>query len=253
MEVTVATLEQIQAKMMKLQTQADALIAKGAQAALNQIRRIMLEHGLTTEDIEAKAKAKRDSKSTNGVAPKVKGKVAATAKEPKSPKYLHPKTGATWSGHGRAPAWIATVRDRSKFLIVDGDGPQPAPAVSAKSASKTKTAAKKASKAVSGAGAQRGQRMGPQPAKYRDPKSGATWSGKGPAPAWLAAVKDRRKFLIDGASVVAAKTNSGREVGKSKSSGSSANTKKAATEKTVAKKAIPENVVTVVTDAEPTI
>src|ERR1700727_1917058 len=199
MEVTVATLEQIQAKMLKLQTQADALIAKGAQAALNQIRRIMLEHGLTTQDIEAKAKAKRDSKSTNGAAPKVKGRVAAPAKEPKSPKYLHPKTGATWTGHGRAPAWVAKVRDRSKFLIVEGA--QAAPEVSGKSASKTNTAAKNASKAVSGADARRGQRTGPQPAKYRDPKSGATWSGKGPAPAWLAAAKDRTKFLIAGADV----------------------------------------------------
>jgi DNA-binding protein H-NS len=195
MEVTVATLEQIQAKMMKLQTQADALIAKGAQAALNQIQRIMLEHGLTTEDIEAKAIAKRDSRSTNAVAPKVKGKGNASATEPKSPKYLHPKTGATWTGHGRPPAWIAKVRDRSKFLIVNGA--QAAPAVSAKSAIKTKTVAKKTSKAFSGASAHRGQRRGPQPAKYRDLKSGAAWSGKGPAPAWLAAAKDRTMYLID--------------------------------------------------------
>ena len=37
---------------------------------------------------------------------------------------------------------------------------------------------------------------GPQAPKYRDPKSGATWSGRGPAPAWLAGAKDRSKFLI---------------------------------------------------------
>ncbi|MFM0158220.1 H-NS family nucleoid-associated regulatory protein [Paraburkholderia sediminicola] len=45
----------------------------------------------------------------------------------------------------------------------------------------------------------RGQPKGPQPAKYADPKSGATWCGPGPAPAWLADVKDRSKFLIGGA------------------------------------------------------
>jgi hypothetical protein len=87
MEVTVPTLEQIQVKMLKLQTQADALIAKGAQAALDQIRRIMLEHGLTTEDIEAKAKAKRDLNSTKGGTSTVKAKVVATVKQHKSPKY----------------------------------------------------------------------------------------------------------------------------------------------------------------------
>jgi hypothetical protein len=31
-------------------------------------------------------------------------------------------------------------------------------------------------------------------------KSRATWSGRGPAPAWFAAVKDRTKFLIVGTS-----------------------------------------------------
>jgi DNA-binding protein H-NS len=251
MEATVPTLEQIQAKMLKLQNQADAMIAKGAQAALDQIRRIMLEHGLTTEDVEAKAKAKRDAKSTNGIAPKVKGKVAAPAKEPKSPKYLHPKTGATWTGHGRAPAWIATVKDRSKFLIEGGA--KEAPAVTERPVSKAKTAAKKASKAVSGTGAHRGQRTGPQPAKYRDPKSGASWSGKGPAPAWLAAVKDRSKYLIDGASAVAPDATTGSKVGKSKSSGSGALEKKAAAKKVATKKAISAKVATVAGEAEPTI
>jgi hypothetical protein len=37
---------------------------------------------------------------------------------------------------------------------------------------------------------------GPQPALYRDPKTGATWSGPGRAPAWIANAKDRSKFLI---------------------------------------------------------
>ncbi|WP_429471012.1 H-NS family nucleoid-associated regulatory protein [Paraburkholderia sp. WSM4175] len=35
---------------------------------------------------------------------------------PQSTKYPDPKTGATWRGRGRAPAWLADVRDRSVFL-----------------------------------------------------------------------------------------------------------------------------------------
>lgn len=35
----------------------------------------------------------------------------------------------------------------------------------------------------------------PLPAKYRDPDSGKTWSGKGREPAWLRG-KDRAAFLI---------------------------------------------------------
>ncbi|WP_322005187.1 H-NS histone family protein [Paraburkholderia tropica] len=45
--------------------------------------------------------------------------------------------------------------------------------------------------AARGVGAQRG----PVAAKYRDPGSGATWSGRGKSPAWIAG-KDRTKFLI---------------------------------------------------------
>jgi DNA-binding protein H-NS len=36
---------------------------------------------------------------------------------------------------------------------------------------------------------------GPVAAKYRDPQSGATWSGRGRAPRWMAD-QDREKFLI---------------------------------------------------------
>ena len=54
-----ATLEQIEAKMKKFKTQAEALAAKKTQAVVDQIRAIMSEHGLTTADIGAKSKAKR--------------------------------------------------------------------------------------------------------------------------------------------------------------------------------------------------
>ncbi|WP_420536683.1 H-NS family nucleoid-associated regulatory protein [Escherichia fergusonii] len=34
------------------------------------------------------------------------------------------------------------------------------------------------------------------PAKYRDPKTGTTWSGRGRMPAWLVG-KQLNRFLID--------------------------------------------------------
>lgn len=40
---------------------------------------------------------------------------------------------------------------------------------------------------------------GKLPAKYRDPKSGATWSGWARPPLWIKDVRDRSRFLIDGA------------------------------------------------------
>ncbi len=177
----------------------------------------MLAHGLTTEDIEVKAKAKRAAKAANGSASQVKAKAASSLKSGTPPKYRHPKTGAIWTGHGRAPSWIADAKDRSKFLIEGTDAG---------------TAAKKAS-AVAGAVAHKGQRKGPQPAKYLDPKTGATWSGKGPAPAWLAAAKDRSKFLIAGVGADAGSA----DAGSAKVAGKKATAKKVAAKKAVATKA----------------
>jgi DNA-binding protein H-NS len=239
------TLEQIQEKMKKLQAQADTLIAKKAQAAVDQIRKIMLTHGLTTNDIEVKAKAKREAKAANGSTPNVQAKAAGSPKSGTPPKYHHPKTGATWTGHGRAPAWIANVRDRSKFLIARGV--EAVRTASVSPVGKAETAGKKASVAA-GALASKGQPKGPQPAKYLDPKTGATWSGRGPAPAWLAAVKDRTRFLIDGAGLssadaggvkVAGKRTTAKKVAAKKAVTTKPAVKKAVTAKTVGRKVAP--------------
>jgi len=223
------TLEKIQANIKRLQVQADALIAKKAQAAVDQIRKLMLEHGLTTEDIEAKAKAKREGKAASGAAVSAKSsKVSGSLGSKVPPKYQHPKTGATWTGRGSAPAWIADVKDRTKYLIKNAA--DVALSTAARTGSKAKTAVKNASVTD----AHRGQRTGPQPAKYLDPKSGATWSGRGPAPAWLAAAKDRTRFLIAGADAVATETTAASKLKSLAASGAVA--KKATTKKGVAKK-----------------
>jgi len=44
--------------------------------------------------------------------------------------------------------------------------------------------------------ARKGPPKGKQPAEYLNPETGATWSGRGPAPAWLAAASDRSEYLI---------------------------------------------------------
>ena len=162
-----ATLENVQAKIARLQAQAEVLAAKQSSGVIAKIRDIMEKHGLTVADIEAHTGGRKHGRKPG----------AATVARPAAlAKYRHPKTGATWTGHGRAPAWIASVRDRTKFLI-DGIAGQAAVAA-------TKPA--KAGNYVRGS----------QTPKYRDPKSGATWSGRGRAPAWLSGAKDRSKFLI---------------------------------------------------------
>lgn len=228
------TLEQIQAKLKKLQAQADALIARQTKVAVDEIRDLMLKHGLTTEDIEGSAKARRSARGLNGHAGNEKSKNMGTVK---AAKYRDHKTGATWTGHGRAPGWIAGAKDRSQFLI--------------EGASEAKSDAKAA---ATGAKRTKGQPKGAQPPKYLNPKTGATWSGRGPAPAWLATVKDRSKFLIDGATAAPASvgqkgakgakgtikvaTKAARKAGKAKSAATTGTvSKKAAAKEVVAKKA----------------
>ncbi|WP_027800632.1 H-NS family nucleoid-associated regulatory protein [Paraburkholderia dilworthii] len=218
------TLEQIQAKLKKLQAQADILIARKAQVAIDQIRELMLKHGLTTADIEAKAKARRAANGLNGYAGSGKAKLAAPGQ--KIAKYRDHKTGATWTGHGRAPGWIAGAKDRSVFLIDGASEAVGSPRLVATGATHAQG---------------KGQPKGAQPPKYRHPTTGATWSGRGPAPAWLASVKDRTRFLIDSGATAAASgagQKTAGKAGKLKSAATSgAVSKKAAAKKVVAKKA----------------
>ena len=72
--------------------------------AVQQVRELVAQHGLTVQDVfpgrGARAAGKSAGKST--------GKVAA--------KYRDPATGQTWTGRGKAPKWI-DGQDRSRFLI----------------------------------------------------------------------------------------------------------------------------------------
>ncbi|WP_321929735.1 H-NS family nucleoid-associated regulatory protein [Paraburkholderia guartelaensis] len=216
-----ATLQSIQARIAKLQAQAESLASTKSSAVLEKIRGLMDKHAVTIADIEAFVGKRRGRKP---------GTTVATKQGSSAAKYLDPKTGATWTGHGRAPAWIANAKDRSKFLIA-GAAPKSAAAVKAP----------KAGNYV----------RGPQPPKYRDPKTGATWSGRGTAPAWLAGAKDRSKFLIEKAEAAAktAKAPAAKKAAAKKNAAKkNAATGKAAVKKvsaksaaTPARKAAPKN------------
>jgi DNA-binding protein H-NS len=170
-----ATLDSINARIQKLQNQADALKAKVKLGALDQIRALMQEHDLTLEQLENTPR----STKKNGINPGKATRGQMTGKSKLSPKYLNPKTGDAWSGQGRPPAWIANVKDRSRFLV-EPDAVANGAAVVPNAKVKVKTSIKKAS----------------VPAKYRDPASGVTWSGRGSAPAWIRDAEDRSPFLI---------------------------------------------------------
>lgn len=224
-----ATLESIQARIAKLQAQAASVATKQTSGVLQKIHDLMKKHGLVIADIEAHFGKKRGPKPSAQSAD-VRSVVAV--------KYRDPKSGATWSGRGRAPAWIASAKNRTKFEVAAG---------SSAPASKTKAVAKAGNYV-----------RGPQPALYRDPKSGATWSGRGRAPAWIANAKDRTKFLIaeavdsTTAKAPAKKASAAKKAAKKNTATKSAPTakksvragaaaEKATAKKTVAKKAVAKN------------
>ena len=72
--------------------------------AVGQVRALVVEYGLTAQDVFPAAKAF--------------GKVgrSAMAGSKVAPKYRDPATGLTWTGRGKAPKWIQN-ESREKFVI----------------------------------------------------------------------------------------------------------------------------------------
>lgn len=138
--VSMVTLDAINQKIAKLQKQAEVMVEKQSSVGLAKIRDLMHKHGLNLADIERFVGKRRGRKpgvkAANGAA-----KSLHPNAHPVAPKYADPKTGATWTGRGRAPAWIRDVKDRSKFLIEAGAAPK---AAGAKPAAAKRGAAKKA-------------------------------------------------------------------------------------------------------------
>ncbi len=73
--------------------------------ALAEVKRIVAEYALTSEQIFGQRPAVG---STSRKGPKAGGTVA--------PKYQDPATGKTWTGRGIAPAWIKD-KNKDDFLI----------------------------------------------------------------------------------------------------------------------------------------
>ncbi|MCM3609176.1 H-NS histone family protein [Cupriavidus pauculus] len=91
----------LRAQIAKLEAQAEAARAAEIEEVLADVREKVATYGLTEQQVFGRRRGA--------------GK-AATAKGAVAPKYRDPKTGAEWSGRGRAPAWIAGKK-RERFLI----------------------------------------------------------------------------------------------------------------------------------------
>jgi DNA-binding protein H-NS len=143
-EAGMKTYTAIKAEIARLEKQADALRKTEIAGVIAGVKETLAAYGLTAADLgssraSARAvparstKGRREPSSTAGVA-----------------RYRDPKTGATWTGRGRPPAWLPAAGQRDRFLIeppaAKSSGAAAAEAAPA-GARKPRAAAKKGAKA----------------------------------------------------------------------------------------------------------
>ncbi|MBW5284179.1 H-NS histone family protein [Burkholderia gladioli] len=107
----------------RTEKELSALRAGYISEAAAKIRDLMEQHGVTINDLQFKQPRSRGTRAGSTLK-KAQGTPAAKRTSPLkgrklelSPKYRNPKTGQTWTGHGRPPGWISVAKNRSKFLI----------------------------------------------------------------------------------------------------------------------------------------
>lgn len=91
----------LKAQLAALQEKTEAARVAELEAIVADIREKVAEFGITSDQIFGRQRV-------------TKGRKTGT---PVAAMYQNAKTGETWSGRGRAPAWIKDVKDRSRFLI----------------------------------------------------------------------------------------------------------------------------------------
>ena len=99
--------------------QLEAEYARAAKlemdAAVGKVKELMASLGVTLEHL-GKPSSSAIRKTANAKKPSAK-KAAPGRTGAGIPKYRDPNTGKTWTGFGRAPGWIAGVKDRDAFLV----------------------------------------------------------------------------------------------------------------------------------------
>ncbi|WP_341892295.1 H-NS histone family protein [Variovorax sp. YR752] len=110
------TYQAVRAEIAKLEKQAEELRRQELKTIIAQVRQVIADYGLSAADVGLAGGR------TRAVARKAPARASRSSGVA---KYRDPKSGQTWTGHGRPPAWIAGAKDRDAFLI-DAPAAQPA-------------------------------------------------------------------------------------------------------------------------------
>jgi len=119
MEMT--TYGQLKEEIARLQREADKVRKDELKSAIQQIRNLMREFGLSLADIDTTKKRVPAESAGKPKTGKRKGKAAKGTVKVK-PKYRSPTDSKlTWSGRGRTPkwaaAWVESGRSLDELLI----------------------------------------------------------------------------------------------------------------------------------------
>ena len=142
--------KQIQAQIARLQRDADEARKTEIATVVEKLKKSIALYGLTAADIGLDDAGRSSTRkgAVGKAAGKPAGRKTASAKTGRPgagvAKYRDPKSGATWSGFGRIPGWLASVKDREAFRI--GNDAAPAGAESPAAAAELKPAVKAARK-----------------------------------------------------------------------------------------------------------
>ena len=177
--------QNLMGQISKLQEQAAAVRKKEMSGVVAGIHKQMAEYGLTAEDLGFSA-GRGAGKGSGKAASK-----ASTRAGVGVPKYQDPNTGATWTGRGKPPNWIAGVANRDEYLIAKSGAAAKPAANTGQTKAKVKAKVKTAASPVSAKKAvERTRRGGAAKKATAGRKGGAVRgrkSGRGAAPVEAAA------------------------------------------------------------------
>ncbi|RZM01183.1 MAG: H-NS histone family protein [Pedobacter sp.] len=93
-----ATYKELQDQIAALQNTAELTRAQELDGAVQQIKELMAEYGITLEDLSTSTKKKGGTSKT------------------KASAQFQDADGNTWSGRGRIPSWLKS-KDKENFRI----------------------------------------------------------------------------------------------------------------------------------------
>lgn len=97
--IMTATYKELLEQLKALEAQTEEARKRELKDAVGKVRELIDQYGLTAEDVFPAARKK-----------------GGTAGSTVAPKYRDPATGATWTGRGKAPKWIAG-QNKEQFAI----------------------------------------------------------------------------------------------------------------------------------------